>query len=185
MRLNSLIQRDQSVLCVVDVQQRLAPAIVNVAALIERHQWLLAIANQLLVPVVYTEQYPQGLGPTVNELNGLLASAQKLEKTHFSAYAEQHVREYFSQTKRQQIVLTGTETHVCVLQTALDMQAQGFKVFVVEDAVGSRRESDKRLALQRLRDNGCQIVSSEMVAFEWLHRSATDEFKHISRNFLR
>ena len=83
------------------------------------------------------------------------------------------------------LVLTGTEAHVCVLQTALDLLALGKEVFVVAEAVGSRRAEDKELALARLRQEGCRIVSREMVAFEWLHKAGTETFRQISREFLR
>ena len=86
---------------------------------------------------------------------------------------------------RRQIVLTGTETHVCVLQTALDLLSLGKEVFVVAEAVGSRRLTDKELGLARLRQEGCRIVSWEMVAFEWLRQAGTDIFRQISREFLR
>lgn len=82
-------------------------------------------------------------------------------------------------------MLTGTETHVCVLQTALDLLALDKEVFVVAEAVGSRRASDKELALARLRQAGCRIVSREMVAFEWLHKAGTDLFRQVSHEYLR
>lgn len=185
MKPSPMIRRPQSFLLLVDIQQKLAPAIDKQAQIIERNHWLLAIARDLTVPVVVTEQYPQGLGPTVESLMEVLNQATFLQKTHFSALAEPGITETLRALQRPQVVLTGTESHVCVLQTALDLQTHGFQVFVVADAVGSRRESDRQLALNRLSAAGCTLVSSEMVAFEWLHQSATDEFRHISRTYLR
>lgn len=185
MKLSQLIRRDNSFLLLIDIQERLAPAIDQGRAVIDQNQWLLKIASELSVPVVVTEQYPKGLGHTVADLSALLEEALVLEKTHFSAFAEPAIAERLQNLQRKQVVITGTEAHVCVLQTAIDMQAAGFQVFIVEGAVGSRREQDKKLALERMRQAGCVIVSSEMVAFEWLHKSATDEFRRISKQYIR
>ncbi|RUO33712.1 hydrolase [Aliidiomarina soli] len=181
----ALINRHSSFLLLIDIQQRLAPAIADSQAIIERNSWLLQVAAELDVPAIVTEQYPQGLGHTVSELTELVKAAEVMEKTHFSAFAEDDIATCLKALKRPQVILTGTETHVCVLQTALDMQAAGFQIFVVADAVGSRNSTNKELALQRMRDAGCVVVSSEMVAFEWLQQSATDEFRHISKTYIR
>jgi len=134
--------------------------------------------------VLATVQYPKGLGGLVPSLAEVLAADEVLEKIHFSAVADGCLegQEAFG---RRQIVITGSETHVCVLQTALDLLARGKEVFVVAEAVGSRRPEDKALALERLRQAGCVIVSREMVAFEWLHRAGTDLFRGVSREFIR
>lgn len=185
MKHSATIQRNSSFVLVIDIQQKLAPAIDQSIALIERNQWLLNIANSMAMPVLVTEQYPQGLGTTVHELQPQIKEAKVMHKLHFSAYQETTIAEHVKQLNRPQVVLCGTEAHVCVLQTALDLQAAGFQVFVVADAVGSRNVNDKALALERMRQAGCSIVSAEMVAFEWLHRCATDEFRHISKTYLR
>lgn len=181
----TLIQRSTSFLLVVDIQARLAPAIDNHESITERNQWLLGIASELDVPRVVTEQYPKGLGHTIDALQQHIKGAHVVEKTHFNAFAEEAVKTYLQQLKRPQVIITGTEAHVCVLQTALDMHAHGFQVFIVADAIGSRQPANKQVALERMRGVGCQVVTSEMVAFEWLHRSATDEFRHISKNYIR
>lgn len=185
MKLSQVIQRSASFVLLIDIQERLAPAISQGDDVIARNAWLLQIANELQVPVVVTEQYPKGLGATVETLQPLLTHATWIEKTHFSALAEPQIQTQLQGLQRPQVIVTGTEAHVCVLQTALDLQAAGFQLFIVADAVGSRVQDNKALALQRLRDAGCIIVSSEMVAFEWLHKSGTDEFRHISKTFIR
>ena len=134
--------------------------------------------------VVTSVQYPSGLGPMVPELGASIPPERVVEKIHFSAVADGCL-ERLPDFSRRQIVLTGTEAHVCVLQTALGLRALGKEVFVVAEAVGSRRATDKELALARLRQAGCSIVSREMVAFEWLHKAGTDQFRQISREFLR
>lgn len=180
-----LIKRQHSFLLVIDIQARLAPAIEHGPEVIERNRWLLDIATEMSIPTVIAEQYPKGLGHTVEELRASIKAAQVMEKTHFSAFADADLAASIQALKRPQVILTGTEAHVCVLQTALDLVAAGFQVFVVADAIGSRHVHNRELALQRMRYAGCQIVSSEMVAYEWLHRSATDEFRHISKTYLR
>lgn len=185
MKHSATIQRAISFVLLIDVQQKLAPAIDQSEQVVKRNQWLLDIANDMTLPVVITEQYPQGLGATVEQLRPQSKSAVVLQKLHFSAFQDPAIAEHLKQLNRPQVILCGTETHVCVLQTALDMQAAGFQVFIVADAVGSRNASDKDLALTRMRQAGCSIVSAEMVVFEWLHRCATDEFRYISKTYLR
>ena len=179
-----LINADHSLLLLIDLQERLAPAIQDIDTVLRHNLWLVAVAQRLSVPVGATVQYPSGLGPMVPELEACIAPDRIVEKIHFSAVADGCL-ERLPDFSRRQIVLTGTEAHVCVLQTALGLRALGTEVFVGAEAVGSRRATDKDLALARLRQEGCRIVSREMVAFEWLHKAGTDVFKQISREFLR
>ena len=179
-----LIDAKRTTLLLIDLQERLAPAIHDVDAVLRHNLWLTDIAKQLAIPVIATVQYPKGLGPTVPALAEKLLPEQIFEKIHFSAVADgclQKLPDY----SRDQIVLTGTEAHVCVLQTALDLLAAGKQVFVVAEAIGSRRPEDRLFAIERLRQEGCRIVTREMVAFEWLHRAGTEQFRQISRDFLR
>ena len=179
-----LIKADHSMLLLIDLQERLAPAIQDIDIVLRHNLWLLGIAQRLEIPVGATVQYPAGLGPTVSELGARLAPESIVEKIHFSAVADGCL-EQLPGFARRQVVLTGTEAHVCVLQTALGLRALGKEVFVVAEAVGSRRAEDKELALARLRQEGCRIVSREMVAFEWLHKAGTELFRQVSREFLR
>jgi nicotinamidase-related amidase len=179
-----LINADHSLLLLIDLQERLAPAIQDIDTVLRHNRWLVAVAQRLSVPVGATVQYPSGLGPMVPELGMSIPPDRVVEKIHFSAVADGCL-ERLPDFSRAQIVLTGTEAHVCVLQTALGLRALGKEVFVVAEAVGSRRAADKDLALARLRQEGCRIVSCEMVAFEWLHKAGTDVFRQISREFLR
>jgi nicotinamidase-related amidase len=120
----------------------------------------------------------------IPELAAPIPPEHVLEKIHFSAHADGCLDGQVAMA-RPQVILTGIETHVCVLQTALGLLAAGKEVYVVEEAVGSRRPSDKALALARMRGEGCRIVSREMVVFEWLHKAGTDMFKAISKEYLR
>lgn len=179
-----LIERDRSVLLVVDIQERLLPHIHEGQAVLDNAVWLVKVAQRLGVPAMVSEQYPKGIGPTVAVLRGLTFPEQVGEKLHFSCVAAKCL-ERLPGAERPQVVVVGTESHVCVLQTVLDLREQGKEVFVVAEAVGSRKPSDKELALARMRSHGIHIVSREMVAFEWLKQAGTDEFREISRQFLK
>jgi nicotinamidase-related amidase len=179
-----LIDARDSALLVVDVQGRLVPAIAGWQALLDQVVWLIRVARRMEVPVIACEQYPQGLGPTHPAVAAELPAGCIAPKLHFSAVAGAcHALEQAGGPG--QYVVCGMETHVCVLQTVIEMLDTGKRVFVVEEAVGSRRESDKALALARMRAAGAVIVSREMVAFEWLRRADSDLFREISRSFLR
>ncbi len=180
-----LIDTRRSCLLVVDIQQKLVPAIAEAELLVKNARWLIEIAGIVDVPVLTSEQYPQGLGHTIDELDGLLPDKGKMEKLHFSCAADSSCLAKIQSTNCDQIVIIGMETHVCVLQTAMQLKAAGKEVFVVADAVSSRSLADKELALARMRQNGLQIVSREMVAFEWMEKSGTETFRKISKEYLR
>ena len=179
-----LMNRDQSVLLVVDIQERLLPHIHEGEAVLDNTVWLVKVAQRLGVPVMVSEQYPKGIGPTVAVLRGLTFPEAIGKKLHFSCVAGKCL-DGLAGAGRPQVVVAGTESHVCVLQTVLDLRRQGKEIFVVAEAVGSRRPSDKELALARMRSHGVHVVSREMVAFEWLRQAGTDEFRAVSREFLR
>jgi nicotinamidase-related amidase len=179
-----LIDARNSTLLVVDVQGRLVPAVAGWQALLDHVIWLIRVARRLEVPVLACEQYPKGLGPTHPAVAAELPAGCIASKLHFSAVAGAcHGLDQAG--GRGQYVVCGMETHVCVLQTVIELLAGGKQVFVVDEAVGSRRDSDKALALARMRDAGAAIVSREMVAFEWLRRADSDVFREVSRTFLR
>ena len=179
-----LISADCSVLLLIDLQERLYPAIHDGAQVLEHNLWLTRLAQRLAVPVICTEQYPKGLGATLPVLRELLPDAAIVEKIHFSAVPENKLFQAPG-GNREQFIVTGTEAHVCVQQTVIDLLACGRQVFVVDEAVGSRRPSDKALALERMRRHGADIVSREMVVFEWLRQAGTETFRQVSREFIR
>ena len=179
-----LIDARNSGLLVVDVQGRLVPAIAGWQSLLDQVVWLIRVARTLEIPVMACEQYPQGLGPTHPAVAAGLPPGCIASKLHFSAVAGAcHGLDQAGGPG--QLVVCGMETHVCVLQTVMELLAAGKQVFVVEEAVGSRRESDKALALARMREAGASIVSREMVAFEWLRRADSEVFRQVSKAFLR
>lgn len=174
----SLLSRQASRLLVIDMQERLLRVMRDAQAVTAQCELLLQAAACLSVPSFATEQYPQGLGATVEPLRSRLGTIPA--KLRFSAASAWDWAAAADGTERRQIVLAGIETHVCVLQTALDLQSAGFDVYVVADAVTSRHEADQRIALERMRDQGVVVTSAEAVLFEWCEAAGTDEFRQIS-----
>lgn len=180
-----LMRIETSCLLAVDFQERLMPAIHDADRIVANGAWLIQIAQRLGAPVLASEQYPKGLGPTVAAIRTLLPHEAFMAKTHFSCAAERNCMRRIDALGREQIVVMGVEAHVCVLQTALGLRAAGKEVYLAADAVSSRSPRDAELALERMRAEGVRVVSREMVAFEWLHQAGTDQFREISRDFLR
>ena len=175
-----LIESQRSLLLLIDFQMRLLPAIEQGEARVARARLLLDVARLLGVPVLASEQYPKGLGPTVSALREHLAASEILDKLTFSCGREARLREAILSSGRDQLILADVETHVCVLQTALDVRAQGLQPFVVADATGARDEQRRQLGFERMRAEGVRIVHSEMVIFEWLQQAGTDLFRKVA-----
>lgn len=178
------INRLDSLLLVIDLQARLLPAIDDGEAVLAQATWLVDVAQTIGIPVLATEQYTKGLGLTEAGLRARLPTGAILEKSHFSAVAA-GILQQAKEAERQQWIVVGVETHVCVLQTVLELLECERRVFVVEEAVGSRRTQDKTMALQRMRQNGAEIVTREMVAFEWLGQANTPLFRNVQKRFIR
>lgn len=177
-----LMNKNDSFLLLIDVQEKLAPHVLNFEDLVARCQWLLRLAADQNVSVVVSEQYPQGLGHT---LEALQSDNLVLSKLAFSCWRDNEARTALAAQSKRQVIIIGMETHVCVLQTALDMLAAGYEVFVVVDAVSSRQEPDYRYGLKRMKQEGVRLVTSEMVFFEWVEKAGTAEFKALSKAYLK
>ncbi len=172
-----LIRASDSVLCVIDMQERLVPAMQAPARTLRNARTLLQVAEELNVPILLTEQYPAGLGHLVPDIRNA-TSAPVLEKLHFSCMEDPGFASAFTSLNRKQAILTGMESHICVMQTAASMIEQGFEVFVVSDATASRTLDSEQACLTRLGAIGAGIVTTEMVVFEWLGRAGTPAFKN-------
>ncbi|KTD64813.1 hydrolase [Legionella spiritensis] len=177
-----LLKKDDSCVLLIDVQEKLAPYVLESKKMIARCQWLMKLADELGVPVLTSEQYPGGLGATVAPLQHSRASVAKV---HFSCWRERNYQEKLRELDKNQLVLIGIETHVCVLQTALDLLEAGYQVYVVVDAVSSRHEHDVKYGLKRMKQAGAELITSEMVFFEWVEKAGTPEFKALSKAYLR
>lgn len=174
-----LIRAHDSALVVIDMQERLVPAMQAPARTIRNTRLLLQAAAKTGVPALLTEQYPQGLGPTVPEIRKAAAGSTILPKMHFSCMEDRDFATAFRSLGRRQAVLTGMEAHICVVQTAASLVEEGFDVFVVSDATASRTIESEQACLARLGAGGVSIVTTEMVIFEWLGRAGTDAFKEM------
>lgn len=176
---SELLDRQRSGVLVVDVQEKLLPLIPFSQRLVSNIRFVLEVARLLQIPVQATEQYPKGLGPTTPELAALLPP--RPEKLDFSCCAVPAVVAQFRHQGCRQIVVVGIETHVCVLQTVLDLLAEGFQVHLPVDAVAARFALDHETALRRMEQVGAVLTSVETVGFEWLRRAGSPEFKEFSR----
>lgn len=174
-----LLDRDRSALVCIDFQERLFPHVQEPQRVLSRVDLLLSAAKLLGVPLLVTEQYPRGLGPTIEPIRRAFPDLRPVEKMDFSCAASAAFLERFAALHRDQIVLSGIETHICVAQTALGLVSRGENVLVVADATASRRNLDAQTALHRLDQAGIPLVTAEAVVFEWLRRAGTAEFKAI------
>lgn len=174
-----LIRANQSCLLIVDIQANLAPAVVEPESLIANAELLLRAARRLGIPILASEQYPRGIGHIVPELAAILPEQTVVEKLHFSCLQDAIYNHRLRDLGRRQTIVAGIEAHVCVLQTAEDLLSAGYTVFVVADAISSRKAANQRAAIHRLAAAGARIVTTEMVVFEWLGKAGTAEFKEI------
>lgn len=176
------LQVTSSQLVLLDMQVKLASAmpVDAMADVVKNCGILLQAAKILDVPLIVTEQYPQGLGHTLPELTALLPACNPVEKIAFSCVNEPKFNRQLTRD-HSQVVLSGMEAHICILQTALDLLATGKQVFVAEDAVISRSYANKANAIARMRDAGCVISNTESIVFEWLGMAGSDAFKTISK----
>jgi nicotinamidase-related amidase len=171
--------RNNTVLLVVDIQERLAAVMAEREEVVTNAGHLIAAAKLLGVPVLHTEQYPKGLGPTVPELRASLAPAIAVEKMTFDCCGEPTFAPALAEAGRSTVVVCGMETHICVLQTVLGLLARGVIVHVAADAVCSRNPANASVALELMRDAGAVITCTETVMFQMLVRAGTAEFKAI------
>jgi isochorismate hydrolase len=179
-----LCQSPLSQLLIIDIQERLARTMGEevLAKLVRNTTILIEAAHALAIPILRTEQYPKGLGPTLPEIVAKLPSNQTaIEKTCFSSCGATGIEDGLNKTSRTQFVIAGMEAHICVLQSAIELQQQGIQVFVVEDAICSRTKQNYKNALARLRQAGVIISNTESVLFEWLKDASHPQFKSLSR----
>ncbi|MEM2443308.1 MAG: hydrolase [Candidatus Bathyarchaeia archaeon] len=173
-----LISRENAILVVIDVQEKLFPLISDDGEkVLENMRKLIQFAGIIGMPIVLTEQYPKGLGPTIPEIRDLIPNIQPVEKVEFSCFGSEEFKEIIKRLNAKSLIIVGIETHICVMQTAIEGVKEGFKVCVVSDATSSRNPEDKRIALERLRDNGIIVASTEMLIYELLKRAGTQEFR--------
>ncbi len=179
------MDREKSVLIVVDVQDGLLNAMDQrkVRNLIRNIKLLITFAKEMRIPIIVTEQYPKGLGNTTHEIKKELEDILPIEKLAFSCCKVEAFNKELDSTKRKQIILSGIETHVCILQTGIDLLMNGYEVEVLADAVCSRRELDWKTGLRYLERKGAMISTTEIATFQLLKEAGTEEFRRLSKLF--
>ncbi|MFH0974881.1 MAG: hydrolase [Spirochaetota bacterium] len=175
-----IIEKSKTAFVEIDIQDRFNTAIKGIKEVISNARILIQAAGILNIPVVATEQYPKGLGRTLREIM-LPKNAAIIEKLHFSCFGNSEFRNKITALGVESLVLFGVEAHVCLLKTALDALKLNLEVHLVADAVSSRTLKNKSIALERMRQSGVFIVSTEMILFQLLEYSGTEEFKAISK----
>ncbi|MDX9959710.1 MAG: hydrolase [Spirochaetia bacterium] len=174
------ILAETSIGLVVDIQERLFPHIADRQPLLDRTRLLIRGLQVLGLPMLVTQQYTRGLGPTIPEIQELFTGFSALEKRSFSCVDDAAIAASLKSTGRKFVLIAGIETHVCILQTALDLKAAGYQPVVVTDCVSSRSLADKDTALRRLASEGAILTGSESLLFELLRTSESPKFKEIS-----
>ena len=189
------ILREQTSALLVDVQERLFPHMYESDCLEASLPVLLKGLEVLDIPLLVTQQYTKGLGPTIPKIQEVLGWNRDIqrsdpapyvgrpyvEKIAYSCWGEPAFRDAFTALDREQVLLAGIESHICILQTAIDLKQAGYTPVVIEDCTSSRRENDKRIALQRLQAEGILISTCESILFELTREAGTDTFRAISR----
>jgi nicotinamidase-related amidase len=171
---------DRSVLVVIDLQEKFRDLIHGMDQVLERSLRLIAFSRESKIPVLVTEQYPRGLGVSITEIREACRPFTAFEKTTFSCVGSEAFNQALRATGRDQIILCGIETHVCVYQTACDLLRDGRQVVIAADAVSSCGAADRELGLQRLRDVGADVMGTQMIMFEILREAGTPAFRQVS-----
>ena len=176
-----LIKLEESILCVIDIQERLIPHIANRDEVIRNTNILIQSARELDVPILLTEQYPKGLGQTIDAVAEHLDGIAPIEKTTFGCMGCAEFTQAVESRQRHTLILCGIETHVCILQTALAALDRARGVVLAADATGSRTEANRDYAIERMRDADLTIATTEMILMEWLIDAKHPKFKALAR----
>ncbi len=175
------LSSDNAVALIIDLQEKLAPVMNDASRLIANVRYLLDGLNVYKIPIVQTRQYPKGLGDAISEIKGVSESAVVFDKTTFSCLDDCEIRRFFTTNPRPNVLLAGVETHICVLQTALDLLELGKNVYLIVDCLSSRDPFDSKIALKRMIQSGVIPTTSETALFEIAKVAGSPEFKAISK----
>lgn len=174
-----MLERGKTALAVVDFQDKLLGKIEGHEAIVPKAVKLIRFCRALEIPILWTEQYPKGLGPTNAVIAAELAGLTPIEKTEFGCMANPGFAAALAATGRTQLLVTGIEAHICVMQTVLSAVEKGLAVFVAEDAVGSTQASERAAGVARMERAGAEIVTAQMAMFEILRQAGTPDFKAV------
>ena len=175
------VKKEEAVLVAVDFQERLMPVIHGVDKLVDKTCRLIEGAKVLGLPILVTQQYTKGLGDTVEPIKSKLGDFTYFEKDTFSCLGSDEFKEALKATGRKQVLLCGIETHICVMQTALDLMEEGYEVFLVGDCCSSRTKKDSKVGVWRIAASGAMRTTAEMVLMEMTGGSKAEEFRAISK----
>lgn len=175
------INKEQSIAVMVDVQERLFPAMDMNMDLLKKSKMLIEGLSELEVPLLVTQQYTKGLGKTIPELSTIIADFSPIEKIAFSCCDENAFVEALEEEEANFVILFGIESHVCVLQTAIDLKSMGYEPVIVADAIASRNAADMAIAMERFRHEGIMVTTVESLLFELLRMAGSPQFKAISK----
>lgn len=174
-----MLDTNNSILVIIDIQEKLVKAASNGEKTIINTSKISQAAQILSIPVIITEQYPKGLGATVESITG--SDAFIMEKSSFSAFKEPEFEQKIKSLNRKQVILCGIEAHICVLQTAIDLYKNGYEVYVLKDCVSSRSEEEQNSGLELLKQYGIKVITVEIALFQWLKSSKHPQFKDIQK----
>lgn len=180
-RYKKVLENNRTALLIIDIQEKIIKVMHENDRVVEKALKLLKGFKEMDLPVYYTEQYSKGLCPTVSELLTELNEINPTEKTTFSCFGAENLFNGFREKSIDQIVVCGVEAHVCVQQTVLDLLENGFQVNLAADAVSSRRKFDFQISLERMRECGALVTTTESILFELLEFCGTDIFKKVSK----
>ncbi|MBS0014418.1 MAG: hydrolase [Desulfobacterales bacterium] len=176
-----MLDAQQTALVVIDVQGKLARTVSDSQQVVNNVEKLIRGANLFELPVVVTEQHPVGLGPTIEELQGLFSNVSMVEKMTFNACMTPYFVQTMEQTGRRKILICGVEAHICVHQTVYGLLGRGFQVHLASDAVSSRTAWNRNMAIERMRVQGAVISTTEMALFELMQDANDDRFREFAR----
>jgi len=166
---------------IIDIQEKLLPHMYNAKVLEENCIKLITGLSLLQIPIVTSEQYPKGLGPTIESVRGLIPDVKSVPKISFSCFRDDNFRKVMREVGKRMIIICGVEAHVCVLQTVIDMVELGYQPVIVENCISSRHESDKKTAIKRMIHEKAIVTSYESILFELCQEAGTEKFKKISK----
>lgn len=176
----TILNEKNSLVLIIDVQEKLINAVYNKQSLEKKSVIMANTASILKIPVIVTEQYSKGLGETILSIKDVLGEqAGYYEKTSFSAIENPTIASAIDKSARKQIVIFGIETHICVSQTVNALKSKGYDVTVISDACGSRSEYEHKAGLERIKENGAHVITTEIALFEWLKGARHAKFKEI------
>ncbi len=174
-----MLKTQDTLFLAIDIQEKLVKMIGENNSCSKNCEKLLQTAEILNIPTIVTEQYPKGLGKTINTIQKANKNSKYYEKKTFSAYSNLEIRNEIEKSKKQQIVISGIETHICVLQTVLELKSEGYEIYLVKDACGSRKQENHNTAIERLKFSGITITDTETTLFELIRSSEHKNFKEV------